>query len=555
MKKKIFNTTIILFMLMTMGSCDMDLLDEKPPHIITAETLYTTLTGFEAGLNGLYAQVRREKEPGIGSHQLMGALFFYGTDNAVTNHWTDGMALIAEYWGDQNNPQNEDIHFVFVWLYNVINAANTIINRAELEGVDWSGGSGSPEENKNRVVAEARAIRAWAYRHLTYGWGDVPLTLEESSGSTVRTDWERTPKVQVMQQIIDDLEYAEAHVGVEPSLRGRITKGAVQHYLAEMYLAMKDYNNALTYANKVISNPAYKLITERYGSKADKPGVPFMDMFQDGNTNREEGNSEALWVFQFGLRITGGGGSLVRRVHSSRFWNISVGGVRPLQHTLDRGGLGYARTSMTKWALDLYEPQDDRFSEHAIRKFFVYGDAQTNAPYQADILPPGKQYGDTLFLDWSRDITFTARARSNWPFSRKFQGTDPTNMNENWSHIDYVYLRLGETYLIKAEAEYYLGKVNDAVNTINVLRRRSNASEITANQLSLDFILDERSRELVMEEHRRWTLLRTKKFVERTKAHNGNGGAHVTARDTIYPIPQAVIDANITKPMPQNPGW
>ena len=87
------------------------------------------------------------------------------------------------------------------------------------------------------------------------------------------------------------------------------------------------------------------------------------------------------------------------------------------------------------------------------------------------------------------------------------------------------------------------------------MRRRSNASEINAEDVNLDFILDERSRELVTEEHRRHTLLRTGKWLERTRAHNRNGGQLIVERDTLFPIPQAVIDANLTQEMPQNPGY
>jgi starch-binding outer membrane protein, SusD/RagB family len=448
MKINLYKLGTILLILILISACDKEMLDEKPPHIITAETLYTTLAGFETGLNGLYAQVRREKEQSIGSHAMMGSMFITGTDNIVTNHHNPGFYQVAQYWRDHNNPNHNEITLVFNWLYGVINAANTIINRAEnVENVDWSGGGANEAENKNRVIAEARAIRAWAYRHLSYGWGDVPLTLVESSGSTIRTDWERTPIAEVRKQIIEDFLFAEAHIGVEPSVQGRITKGAIQHYIAEMYLAMKDYTNALSYANKVINTPQYQLITERYGVRSNQPGVPFMDMFWDGNSNREQGNSEALWVHQFGLQITGGGAGLLRRFHLSRFWNISVDGVRPVSHTYDRGGLGYGRGSFTKWALDIYEPQDDRFSEHAIRKFFVLGDAQTNAPYPADNLPPGWSYGDTLWLDWSEDITYQKRGRANWPFSRKAEGTDPNNTNEHNNHNDQVYLRLADTYL------------------------------------------------------------------------------------------------------------
>jgi hypothetical protein len=556
MKFSIYKHTIMLFSILMITACSKQQLEEKPPHLITSETLFTNVAGFEAGLNGLYAQVRREREAAYGSHSMMGSMFMFGTDNATVNHQDIGYIMTAMLWKNINNALEPENQNVFVWLYGIVNDANTIINQAEKRNdINWSGGTGNPEDTKNRVIAEAKAIRAWAYRHLTFGWGDVPLALEQSSGSTIKTDWERTPVSQVREQIVKDLLEAEPYIGVEPSLRGRISKGAVQHYLAEMYLTLGNPAKALEWADKVINTPQYKLVTQRYGIKKSKPGVPFMDMFLDGNSNREEGNTEALWVFQFALKVTGGGECMIRRIHLSRFWNISVNGVRPIVHTFDRGGLGYSRFTFTKWALDNYEKTDYRFSPYAIRKYYILGDAATNAPYPADNLPAGYHYGDTIKCKWDPDITYTTRARFDWPYSRKAEGVNPENMNEQYMNNDQVYLRLADTYLLKAEAEFKLGRSQDAANTLNIIRRRSNASEITSAQVNLDFILDERSRELFLEEHRRWTLLRTHKFLERTMAYNKNGGQNLSARDTIYPIPQSVIDANLTKEMPQNPGY
>jgi len=168
------------------NSCTKDLIDEKPHHLITSETLFTNLAGFEAGLNGLYAQVRREKEEAYGSHSMMGSMFTFGTDNATVNHQDIGYIMTAMLWKNNNNALNEENEIVFTWLYGIINSANTIINQAESrDDIDWSGGGSSEAETKERVIAEAKAIRAWAYRHLSYGWGDVPLTLEQSSGATI----------------------------------------------------------------------------------------------------------------------------------------------------------------------------------------------------------------------------------------------------------------------------------------------------------------------------------------------------------------------------------
>ena len=559
MKNKPFYIILSLMLLINSSSCsDDEWLQKRPPHLLAAETLFVNLDGFESALNGLYATHREEFEETRGVYALQKAMWIAGTDNSTVNHHGDrGYARVVTWgWGANNNSLVPDYSGTWSWLYDIINQANTIINRANYPDVDWSGGAMAPLQNKSRVIANARALRAWAYRHLTYGWGDVPLSLEES-GTIIKTDWERAPIGEIRRQIISDLLYAEENIAVRPVMWGRITKGAIQTYLAEMYLVLNKPDSTLFWADKAINTPEYKLITERYGVKHDQPGVPIMDMFTEGNENYEQGNTEALWVIQYGLDVIGGASTRNRfmRYHGSRYADWVLEGTRVFQVTYDRGGRGQSRQSLTKWALELYEPQDDRASEHAIRWFFVIRDAEGNAPYQADRPPPGYKYGDTIWLDWSQDLTPDNMYRPNWPFSRKPEGADPNNPASGDQFNDQIYMRLAETYMLKAEAEYLLGRPEDAANTINIIRRRSNASDISGADVDIDFILDERSRELVMEEDRRWHLLRTGKWLERLQKYNKNGGQNATARDAIWPIPQDVIDANLTREFPQNPGF
>ncbi len=559
MKKSLY-IAILSGLLFITGGCSKKDLEENPPNLITAETLYTNLNGFEAGLNGLYSLVRQEREAVDGSNNnLIAMIATVGTDN-LDSHNSAFIGAITLNWKNLNVSTNSAFSDVFLWLYKIINAANTIINRAETRNdIDWKGGTATPDENRNRVIAEAKALRAWAYRHLTFSWGDVPLTLEEAEGSNIRTDWERTPVARIRDQMKSDWLFAEEYLTVEPSVRGKISKGAVQHYLSELYLTIGKPDSALIYANKVINTPEYQLITRRYGVKMSQPGCAFMDMFYDGNSNREEGNTEALWVWQWEYNVVGGGNSLMRREYSNTYYNslISINGVVPLQLTVDRGGRGIARAVPSQWAINLYEPNDDRGSNYTIRKYYTLQDATQNAPAPADNLPPGYKYGDTIKLSWAKDLVYTTKsARNDWPFIRKWDNVIPTNIQESGQYNDQVYLRLAETYLLKAEAQYKLGNSVDAAETINIIRRRAHASDITPADVNIDFILDERSRELITEEHRRYTLLRTGKWLERVKAHNFAGGNQTAAaRDTLFPIPQVVIDANLTKKMPQNPGF
>ncbi len=549
MKLKITSAIFITILLLT--GCDLtNSLDEDPPHIITSDKLYTNYSGFETGINGAYSEIRYEIRDASQPFQI----FVTATDNMCPNY-ISGFGTLASKWGAVNNSSNSYLRNAFNWLYGIINATNTIIGRAEDENIDWKGGKGTETENKNYIIAEAKAIRAWAYRHLTYLWGDVPLSLVESSGNSIKTDWERTPVRQVREQIIEDLLFAEQYIPVEP-IAGRMSKGAVQHLLAEMYLVLNDPGKALQWADKVINTPAYKLVTERYGIKADQPGVPFMDMFYQGNKNREEGNTEALWVWQFGFQLIGGGTNpRARALHLQRYMDIKIGGVQPLQITFERGGRGKAYTAPTKWFMEIYEKKDDRFSNHAVRQWFILKTADQNTPAKADKLPAGMSYGDTIKLNWTVPLDAATWERNDWPYSRKHEGSIPDDVASDFNYDDYIAMRLADTYLLKAEAQFRLNDPDGAAETINIIRRRSKASEIDAGDVTIDFILDERSRELFNEEYRRYTLLRTKKWFERTKAHNFFGGEKITQRDTLFPIPQTVIDANLTSPMPQNPGF
>src|SRR5690606_40389991 len=97
--------------------------------------------------------------------------------------------------------------------------------------------------------------------------------------------------------------------------------------------------------------------------------------------------------------------------------------------------------------VDSYEPQDGRASNYSIRKWFILKDAEQNAPFSADRLPPGYAYGDTIKFNWSEAITPGSWARDDWPYSRKHEGSTPDDVASDFNYDDYIAVRLADTYL------------------------------------------------------------------------------------------------------------
>ncbi|MFN4810356.1 MAG: RagB/SusD family nutrient uptake outer membrane protein [Bacteroidota bacterium] len=550
-------------------SCNKDFLTEKPLAEIAPDNLYVNKAGFESGLYGIYNLWRAERKGINGaSNDMAMTPAFIGVDNAYSLRPAgNAPEQVFNDFGVRLNPSDSYIKRVWEWLYQVVNATNTLIDRSNTTGINWTAAE------KAQIVGEAKLMRAWAYRHLTYLFGAVPLNLVESKGSTIRTDWERTPVATIRQAMEKDLLDAEAGMSDLPVVEGRASKVVAQHYLAELYLAMGDYAKARDKALAVIQNTKYRLVTARYGINASKPGTPFTDMFLDGNSNRSQGNTEVLWVIQNEYLSNGGDANIMRRWWVNRYNEIKVGSPSktPITYSVENGGRGLGRFAVTKYAFSLYGATDHRGSSFAWRFFYLMNNpasipTNVNINAAATCATPGYTSGpaggrlgiDTVRLSVNcTEPAPNATSASNWPSITKWDWApaDIADVQNSSNYNDQIYLRLAETYLILAEAQFYLNDLNGAAATLNTLRARANATPITPAQVTLSFILDERSRELVTEEHRRYTLLRTGTWFARTQQYNVYAGTKITLRDTILPIPQSVIDANLTKVMPQNNGY
>ncbi|CAH8284089.1 putative outer membrane starch-binding protein [Mariniflexile fucanivorans] len=539
----------ILILLLTIGfvfmsSCNEDtFLKEEPKDNIFAENLFLNYDGFVNGLNAMYALVREDREGQ--SNTTRASLWQMGTDNVFVN----GGAAAFDPFNDYNdlNSENALVSANFNWLYRIVNSANLIINRAENTPVDWMGTNDAADlVNQNKVIAQARLFRAWAYRHLRYGWGAVPLSLQEIEGSTYRSDWERNSIAEINAQMVIDLKFATENLEMREDV-GLVNAAVAGTMLAEVYLDMGENEKAEIEALKVINSPEYQLMTTRFGVDASEPGTAFTDLFI--NPMPKNDNREVLWVLNNAYSDVVGNSYL----NMKSIWNSYYSKDSKLKkydlNTLYtyNGGKGTGRLSVTDSAFGWYGSTDDRYSEYAVKKYYIFPTDDSATSFNI--------IGTTKMVYSKPD---DLEDNFLWPWVRKWEYNDPLfeNASKNGQYDDQMFMRLAETYLLAAEALMKNNKPDLAASYLTTLRARSNASAVTASEVTMDFILEERSRELVTEEYRKHTLVRTGTFYERTVQYNPRlDETKVFEYNEYFPIPQDIIDANTGAVMPQNDGY
>ncbi len=528
--------------LQTFTACEKSFLDEEVLSSYSPTTLRDK-AGFEASLIGLYNHNNRFYS--VSWAQGWPAVWQVGTD--IT--WPTQPQGIENPYYNYNTltPLDGAADNTWNWSYTMINNTNVLIQNVESPDI-----SGLTDEEKNKINAEARFFRGLSYNLLATAFGGVPLVTEPLTAP--KTDFVRAPLADVNEVVITDLKFAAKHLpnisALPASKQSRANKYMAHQLLAEVYLRVNQPALAEAHADSVITSGQFGLIKNRYGVRfnAGIPGDPFSDMFIYGNQRRSQGNTEAIWVMEAENPRDVPGGS-TDNPQQRRVWGASYHNRAGMVPADSLGGRGIARLRLNNWVLyDLYDEGDMRNSRHSIRREFWYNDPapkysniyKTKVPYQGP---------DTLFI-----IN---------PYTTKWGHFDPLDVFGYGMWKDFILMRLGETYLLRAEAEFKQGKLDEAAESINELRRRANAPLVSASDITLDFILDERVRELVGEENRRLTLMRTGTLVERATRLNSNITGlpanrqitGLTQTNLLLPIPQNEIDLNKDAILEQNPGY
>jgi hypothetical protein len=431
------------------------------------------------------------------------------------------------------------------------------------------------EAERAADLGEAKFFRAWAYRFLVTLWGDVPFITEPISKP--KTDLFRTPKAEIYELVVEDLEYAAQYLPVPGTEKGpgRLTKAAALHLLADVYIALERWQDAIDAASSVINDFGFALMQERFGNQYSykdlgNGGDVYWDLFRYGNQNNSV-NTEDIWVIQYEPNTDGGSANWnAGRAWGPQYWRIgsdpdgypAIIGDNP-EATANiylsafgrpaAWGRGTNYTNYDIWRSDW--DNDIRNASHNIFRDWKYNN------------PASPWFGKPI--DFVNDYPAGARnilqdtTRGLYPYFMKTDAPgirfiDPNRQGGGATHVDQYLMRLAETFLIRAEAYLGAGNKDLAAADINQIRNRAKATPVASGDVSIEYILDERARELYTEDFRLIILYRLGLVVERTRKFNNNPifpGNNIQDYHNLFPIPQSEIDLNVDGVLEQNPGY
>lgn len=545
---------------MVLNSCS-NYIEEESLSNVPADATYKTASGYQLLINTNYAWLK----------SIYGGnpwLFEAGTDMYAEGR-TPEPAGLSQY--ALLIPSSDNVADLYTPCYQLIQSVNKAVYYSAIT---------EQTANLNTLVGEAKFLRAQAYFLLVQTYGGVPIVNENIT--TPVLSFHRNTAEEVYTQIISDLDAALASVGTNSySTTGKVNKRAVNDLLAKVYLTrgyetfgkVDDFAKAAAYADAAIGGQTLALA--------------FDQLFKPGN----DLNAETIFSVQYDKASTS---TDPTKLGNNQFYYFSsyLGGAET------GAPLRSYNLCPTDYALGLYEKGDKRWDGTFMTEI-LEGPETTNGvtknvlyyPYYRSTNPASLKvrhfYEPKWFTPADRTAWETANAaRKSATFVyhpwgeysaahtliknldcytipvKKFDDPDPTTPSSTGpiSTRDIIVSRLGETYLIAAEAYLKAGNPGTGLDRLNEVRRRAGVANATAAEFNIDYILDERGRELLGEYKRWFDLKRTGTLVARASAHNykikaanfvGVGGQLKILR----PIPQVALDLNQNKDFPQNPGY
>ncbi len=525
-----------------------DYLVEENRSDIGADEFYATAEGFEKSVNAAYAELR---------NLYGGAPWLYcaGTDMYVEGRDAQPEGL-SEY--RFLTPSETQAAALYQPGFQAVQTCNMVLYYVDKTEV---------VSTLNTRIGEVKALRAFYYFLMVQTYGGVTLVTDFINSPV--TEFERNSAEEVYSFIIAELEEA-INMVADGSYTGRVNKRAIQHILAKVYLTRgyesfgqsDDFTKAASLADAAIAGQSLNLNFEELwtpGNEANEE-VLFSVQYSSSSISTSSttlGNSQSSY---FGPYL---GGNDVAGEAPWRSYNLC-----PNMYFFDLFAENDSRldASMMLYVYDNYYDyyRIDDLSNTVIDYYYspkwASSDEQIQAWRDAD---PANRTNTIVYKYETWEASKSSATDYMHPCIKKFD--DPTSSfspNGTVSSRDVILARLGETYLIAAEAYFKSGNNATAIERINEVRRRAAkpGTDLSISSVDIDVILDERALELAGEYHRWFDLKRTGTLVERCALYNKDiEASYFTGVDgalkILRPIPQSALDLNQNKNFPQNPGY
>jgi len=575
MKMKSINIIASILLIGSLFSCGDDFLETKPLSIFTPESIYVDEAGFEGVLVTLRKNLRTEfygEAGGIASELVASDIAISANKGSNALHNFDTQLMPTGSGGLY------DTHQLWETAYNQIKNANVILSRIEAAEL-------KDEVKKKAILAEAYFHRAYWYYRLVHVYGDVPFLSHEYTAPKI--DFYTHTRKAILKKIEEDLSASvqDLPITVVP---GAVPKGAGYHLLAKVCLANSDFQAAIDAANTVIESGNYQLMTERFGVVASDPTYNVIwDLHQKENKSISA-NKEGLLVVQdrygFPDAEVSAGTRMMRKAVPC-WWNKYIKDPDGVRGCLDitgdaelmkiGRGVGYVRPC-SYYNYEIWKDPTDLRHDKKVNWF-----SMDKLYYNA---PNSKYYGQPVQKELINPKD-TIHCWFPFPYYKIYVADEEKPDCPEGGHSDWYVFRLAETYLVRAEAYFWLNQKEQAAADINAVRLRSKAAPITAADVTIDYILDERARELYMEEPRKTELTRIAylmaeqgingysldNFAEKNfwydrvmaknefyKAGNilwGTDIYKISPFHVLWPIPADAIDSNLGGVINQNIGY
>jgi len=531
MKRNNFKYLFGILVTVILSSCINDL-DVVPidPNLNTADKVFLDDANYKQALAKLYASYALSGQAGNGAGDPDIAGIDEGFSNYYRQLWnlqelSTDEAIIA--WNDATI---KDLHYqnwtstdVFVTaLYSRIFYTIAICNEfIRNSGEKIPTVSGDFQKNLQYYQAEARFLRAFSYWHAIDLFGNVPFVTEDDRPGSYSP--ERILRADLFIYIESELlEISDLLVPVKANEYGRIDQASAWMLLAKLYLnaevytGTNRYNDALTYTKKVIDTP-YQFdnnYLRMFAADNDQSPEIIFPITCDGLNTQSYGGSTYL------LHAAYGGNMPLNGFESG--W----GGIRAMKEFV--GLFGASESD--------YTTEDQTNQNIADKRGLFFFDPAS----------------------WSWEITNVETFTNGigvMKFSNfKSDGSQADNYHPTFTSTDVPIFRLSDAYLMYAEAVLRGASGGDkstAVGYVNKIRERgfqNSSQNITEAQLTLDFVLDERARELYWEGHRRTDLIRYNRltggdYIWQWKGNVQEGKATDSYRN-LYPIPENDLMSN-----------